>query len=109
VSWEFLTAAWTLAVVPSAIAIEIGPALWDGLFGNASEAKKRALVAANLSKDRDVEYGAAFALILAGESERITNAGERFGRRFPEDSAVQSLYLPRAGSKFSYLMVCMDN
>jgi hypothetical protein len=70
VSWEFLTSAWTLAVVPSAIAIEIGPALWDGLFGNASEAKKRALVAANLSKDRDVEYGAAFALILAGESER---------------------------------------
>ena len=32
--------------------IEIGPALWDGFFGNASAAKKRALEAINLSKDR---------------------------------------------------------
>src|SRR5262249_1596495 len=48
--------------------IEIGPALWDGLFGNSSSARKRALEAVSLSKDRDVEYGAGFALALAGES-----------------------------------------
>jgi len=74
--------------------IEIGPSLWDGFFGNASAARKRALEAANLSRDRDVEYGAAFALALAGESERSQTLAKDLDLRFPEDSAVQSLYLP---------------
>ncbi len=50
--------------------IAVGPALWDGLFGNTSEAKRRALEVTSLANDRDVEYGAAVALALAGESER---------------------------------------
>ena len=74
--------------------IEIGPALWDGFFGNASAARKRALGSSDLSKDRDVEYGAAFALALAGESERSQALAKDLDMRFPEDSAVQSLYLP---------------
>ena len=74
--------------------IEIGPALWDGFFGNTSAATKRAVEATNLSKDRDVEYGAAFALALAGESERSQALAKDLDQRFPEDSAVQSLYLP---------------
>src|SRR5262249_39665473 len=74
--------------------IEIGPALWEGFFGNKSAAKTRALEAANLSKDRDVEYGAAFALALAGESERSQTLAKDLDMRFPEDSAVQSMYLP---------------
>jgi serine/threonine protein kinase/tetratricopeptide (TPR) repeat protein len=74
--------------------IEIGPALWDGFLGNTSAARKRALEAANLSKDRDVEYGAAFALALAGESERSQSLAKDLDMRFPEDSAVQTLYLP---------------
>jgi len=74
--------------------IQIGPALWDGFFGNTSEAKKRALEAANLSRDRDGEYGAAFALALVGESERSQSLAKDLDQRFPEDFAVQSLYLP---------------
>jgi serine/threonine protein kinase/tetratricopeptide (TPR) repeat protein len=74
--------------------IEIGPALWDAFFGNAAAARKRALDAANLSQDRDVEYGAAFALALAGESERSQMLAKDLDMRFPEDTAVQSLYLP---------------
>jgi hypothetical protein len=41
-----------------------------------------------------VEYGAAFALALAGESERSQTLAKDLDMRFPEDSAVQSLYLP---------------
>jgi tetratricopeptide (TPR) repeat protein len=74
--------------------IEVGPALWDGFFGNTSAATKRAIEAANLSQDRDVEYGAAFALALAGESERSQALAKDLDQRFPQDSAVQSLYLP---------------
>jgi serine/threonine protein kinase/tetratricopeptide (TPR) repeat protein len=74
--------------------IEVGPALWDGFFGNASSARKRALDAVDLSKDRDVEYGAAFALALAGEFDRSQALAKDLDQRFPEDSAVQFLYLP---------------
>jgi serine/threonine protein kinase/Tfp pilus assembly protein PilF len=74
--------------------IEIGPALWDGFFGNASSAKKRALGALALSQDRDFEYAAAFALALAGESEKSQSLVKDLEQRFPEDTVVQSLYLP---------------
>ena len=74
--------------------IEIGPALWDAFFGNTAAARKRALEAASLAKDRDVEYGAAFALALAGESERSQALAKDLDMRFPEDTAVQYMYLP---------------
>ena len=41
---------------------ETGAALWEAFFGNAGAARRGALAALELSKDRDVEYGAAFAL-----------------------------------------------
>jgi hypothetical protein len=74
--------------------IELGPALWEGFFGNATAARKRALDAVSLSKDRDVEYGAAFALALSGESDRSQALAKDLSTRFPEDSAVRSMYLP---------------
>jgi tetratricopeptide (TPR) repeat protein len=75
--------------------IEIGPALWEALFGNVSAAKKRAIAAADLSTDRDVEYGAAFVLALSGEPSRSRALAKDLDTRFPEDSAVQSIYLPQ--------------
>jgi tetratricopeptide (TPR) repeat protein len=75
--------------------IEVGPALWDALFGNVSAAEKRARAAADLSTDRDVEYGAAFALALSGEPSRARALAKDLDTRFPEDSAVQSIYLPQ--------------
>ena len=47
-----------------------GAALWEAFFGNAAAATQSAVAALELSKDRDVEYGAAFALALSGNSSR---------------------------------------
>jgi tetratricopeptide (TPR) repeat protein len=74
--------------------IEIGPALWDAFFGNVAAARKGAAAAADLSMDRDVEYGAAFALALAGESSRSRALAKDLETRFPEDTGVKDFYLP---------------
>ena len=74
--------------------IEIGPALWDAFFGNLSAATKSAVAAADLSNDRDVEYGAAFALALSGESSRSRSLANDLEKRFPEDTGVKGFYLP---------------
>jgi hypothetical protein len=67
---------------------EIGPALWDAFFGNAAAARKCAGAVTDLSKDRDVEYGAAFALALSGEAPRSRALAKDLEARFPEDTAV---------------------
>ena len=46
------------------------------------------------SKDRDVEYGAAFALALSGDSSAAQALANDLGKRFPEDTSVRSSYLP---------------
>jgi tetratricopeptide (TPR) repeat protein len=73
---------------------EIGPALWDALFGDVAAARKTAIAAVELSTDRDVEYGAAFALALAKESSRARALANDLSTRFPEDTAVRFMYLP---------------
>jgi tetratricopeptide (TPR) repeat protein len=73
---------------------ELGPALWDAFFGNMAAARKGAGAAADLSKERDVEYGAAFALALAGESSRSRALANDLETRFPEDTGVKGFYLP---------------
>jgi tetratricopeptide (TPR) repeat protein len=47
-----------------------------------------------LSKGRDVEYGAAFALALSGDSARAQTLANDLKGRFPEDSAVRFSYQP---------------
>ena len=74
--------------------IKIGPALWDAFFGNVAAARKGAAEAADLSKDRDAEYGAAFALALSGESSRSRVLAKDLEKRFPEDTGVKVFYLP---------------
>jgi tetratricopeptide (TPR) repeat protein len=73
---------------------ETGPALWEAFSGNAREARGRAMGVLELSKGRDVEYGAAFALALSGDSSRSQTFTEDLERRFPEDTAVRFSYLP---------------
>jgi DNA-binding winged helix-turn-helix (wHTH) protein/tetratricopeptide (TPR) repeat protein len=73
---------------------EAGAAVREAFFGNASEARKRAMAALNLSKDRDVEYGTAFALALSGDSSRSQALANDLERRFPEDTSVRFSYLP---------------
>jgi hypothetical protein len=60
--------------------IEIGPALWDALFGNLPAATTSA---ADHSNDRDVEYGAAFALAFSLESPRSRALAKRSANALP--------------------------
>jgi serine/threonine protein kinase/tetratricopeptide (TPR) repeat protein len=72
----------------------VGPALWEGLFGNASAASQGAIAVLGLSKSRDAEYGSAFALALSGDSSRSESLAKDLETRFPEDTAVKYSYLP---------------
>jgi tetratricopeptide (TPR) repeat protein len=52
------------------------------------------MAAIELSKDRDVEYGAAFALALSGDFPRAQTLANDLERQFPEDTSVRFSYLP---------------
>ncbi len=73
---------------------EAGAAVWEAFYGNTSAARQGATAALELSQGRDVEYGAALALALAGDSARPPTLANDLGRRFPEDTSVQFSYLP---------------
>jgi hypothetical protein len=73
---------------------EADAAVREALFGNVSAARQRAADALELSKSRDVEYSAAFALALSGDSSRSQALTEDLPRRFPEDTRVQFTYAP---------------
>jgi eukaryotic-like serine/threonine-protein kinase len=78
---------------------EAGAAVREALFGNASEAKQRAQAALELSKNRDVEYGAAFALAASGDSGKSRALVDDLNKRFPEDTCVKFTYLPVVRAK----------
>jgi len=73
---------------------ETDAAVREALFGNMSTARQRARDALELSTSRDVEYEAAFALALSGESSRSQTLTDELSRRFPEDTVVRFTYLP---------------
>jgi hypothetical protein len=47
-----------------------------------------------LSNRRDMEYGAGFALLQAGDRTRAQVLANDLRKRFPEDTFVQFTYLP---------------
>src|SRR5271157_2047751 len=71
---------------------ETDAAVREALFGNISTARHRAVDALELAKSKDVGYGAAFALALAGDSSQSQALTEDLSRRFPEDTRVQFVY-----------------
>jgi eukaryotic-like serine/threonine-protein kinase len=73
---------------------EAGAAVREALFGNPSEARKRAMAALELSKDREVEYGAAFALAHSGNLSQAQALANDLERQFPEDTSIRFSYLP---------------
>jgi tetratricopeptide (TPR) repeat protein len=77
---------------------EAGAAVWEAFFGNAAEARRSATAALDLSKSRDVEYGAAFALALLGDSSRSQTLAKDLARRFPDDTAARFVYVPTVGA-----------
>jgi predicted Zn-dependent protease len=47
-----------------------------------------------LARNREVQYGAAFALALSGDSSRAQTLANDLEKNFPEDTAVRFSYMP---------------
>jgi eukaryotic-like serine/threonine-protein kinase len=73
---------------------EAGAALREALFGEVTTATESAGAVLRLSRSRDAEYGAAFALALAGDQSQAAILTGDLERRFPEDTAVRFNYAP---------------
>ena len=73
---------------------EAAAAVREAFFGNASEARRKAAAALELSKNREVEYAAAFALALAGNAFPSEALADDLEKRFPEDTTIRFLDLP---------------
>lgn len=73
---------------------EAGEAIREALFGNAAEARKRAQESLQKAKDKEVEYGAAFALALSGDSTQSQAIADNLEKQYPEDTSVKFSYLP---------------
>jgi hypothetical protein len=78
----------------SAALYETAAALQEAFSGNAPVAIRSATAALELSKDREVEYGAAFALALAGDSSQSQILTNDLEKRFGEDTSVRFNYVP---------------
>jgi len=78
-----------------AAAGDVAEAAWrEALVGNMSLAKQQAQAALALSTGRDVEAISAFAFALAGDAAQASRLAAELAKRFPEDTIVQSNYLP---------------
>jgi serine/threonine protein kinase len=73
---------------------EAAAALRETLFGHPAEARKLATTAVDLSQGRDVEYQAALALALVGDSARAQALTNDLIKRFSQDTIVQFKELP---------------
>ena len=73
---------------------ESGKAVWEAFYGETVAAKRDATAAIEMSKGREVEYGAALALALAGDIPRSQSMISDMETRFPEDTSVRFSYLP---------------
>jgi len=76
-----------------AAAYEAKAAVREAVFENVAAAQQRAAAALALSTGRDVQYGAALALALAGDAARAQALADDLAERFPEDTIVQFNYL----------------
>jgi eukaryotic-like serine/threonine-protein kinase len=78
----------------AAAAFQTGRAVWESFYGNRAEAKRYASAALDVSRGRDVEYAAAFALARAGDLSHAQALADDLAKRFPEDTAVRFGYGP---------------
>ena len=85
----------------TAAGYEADAAVREALFGNKAEARQRAAAVLALSNGRDVQYGAALALTLAGDARRAQALADDLGKRFPEDTILQFNYLPTIHAQFA--------
>jgi eukaryotic-like serine/threonine-protein kinase len=76
-------------------------AVREALFGNADEARRRAALALGRSTGRDVQYAAALAFAFAGEDARAESLADDLAKRFPEDTLVQTNFIPVLRAKLA--------
>jgi serine/threonine protein kinase/tetratricopeptide (TPR) repeat protein len=75
--------------------------LREALFGNATDARRRARMAVEHSDGVDVQYASALALAYAGDTARAQGLTEELNKRFPEATTVQFNYLPTVRAKLA--------
>jgi Flp pilus assembly protein TadD len=81
---------------------EAARAVWEAFYGNADAARQSAAKALELGRGgREVDYAAAFALALGGDLPQSRALAHDLAREFPEDTSVQSMYLPTLRALFS--------
>jgi tetratricopeptide (TPR) repeat protein len=73
-------------------------AVWEAVCGNATDAKRNAMAALDLSRGRDVEYTAGLALGLTGGSPQLEALAGDLENRFPEDTFAKFTYVPVLGA-----------
>ena len=73
---------------------QTGAALSESHTGDTMAAIKRMKAALGLSKGQDATYGAAYTLAISGDSAGAQQLVDDLNKRFPEDTIVQSIYLP---------------
>ena len=78
-----------------------GMAVSEALLGDAAAARTSAARALSLARGRDVDYPVAFALTLAGDVRRARALAGDLAKDFPEDTSVQSIYLPALRGLFA--------
>jgi len=76
-----------------AASYEAGTAVREAFFGNDREARQHVTAALDISRGRDVVYGATLALALAGDTARSQELAKELGKA-EEDTYVQFHYLP---------------
>jgi eukaryotic-like serine/threonine-protein kinase len=69
-------------------------ALREVFFGNMQDARQDADTALSLAHNREVSYGAAVALALAGDIQKADSLAAGLERNYPEDTSVRFNYLP---------------
>jgi serine/threonine protein kinase/tetratricopeptide (TPR) repeat protein len=73
---------------------EASAALWEALYGNASEARQHVNDSLAKINGRDAQYAAALALALVGDSTRAKSLADDLDKRFPDDTVVRFNYVP---------------
>jgi eukaryotic-like serine/threonine-protein kinase len=73
---------------------QAGGALREAFFGDAAQARAAATITLQRANNREIEYGAALALAISGDSSRAQELADDSERRFPEDTVVRGSYVP---------------
>jgi hypothetical protein len=77
-----------------AAVIRASQGVWNSFYGNRAASRQEAEAALKAFDGREVEYAAGFALGLAGEAARADAIAAKLDKDHPEDTQVQSTYVP---------------